>query len=74
MYQETIECRHVQKTANPRTNTWWSKVFKATLKSKFNHLKRLEIKGEEEILASQGFDHGRRLTYRVCVYDIPLHN
>ena len=52
------------------------KAFKGALKSKVNHSKRLEIKGPEEILASQDFDHGRRSTYsmRVCDTDISDHS
>ena len=34
------------------------KLFKGALKSKVNHSKRLNVKGQGEILASQSFDHG----------------
>ena len=53
------------KTGNIHTN-------KRGLKSKVNHLKRLEAKGQREILASQDFDHSRRSAYRACGCDILL--
>ena len=62
------------KTRNPQTNKRWSKLFKGalTIKSKVNHLKRLEVTGQGEILASQDFNCGCRLTYSVCVCDTLL--
>ena len=39
--------------ANPQTNKWCSKLFKGALKSKVKHSKRLEVKGQGEILTSQ---------------------
>ena len=57
------------------------KVFKGALKSKVNHLKRLEVKSQGEILTSQGeiltsqgFDRGHRSTYSACNCDTPLYN
>ena len=48
------------------------KTFKGALKSQVNHLKRIEVIGQGEILASQDFDRGRRLTYNVYVCDTVL--
>ena len=59
--------------ANPQTNKWCSKLFKGALKSKVKHSKRLEVKGQGEILTSQDFDHCCRSSYRTYICDIPLH-
>ena len=50
------------------------KTFKGALiiKSKIKHLKRLEVTGQGEILASQDFNCGHRSTYSMCVCDTPL--
>ena len=61
-HQEIIkQCRCVQEIANTPTNEWYSKLFKGALKSKVNHLKRLEVTSQDKILASQDFDCGCRL-------------
>ena len=42
---------HIENST-PWTNKQWSKLFKGALKSRVNHLKRLEVKGQGGMLAS----------------------
>ena len=60
-HQEFIkQCRCVQniRQINGHQNL-------GAIKSKVSYSKRLEVKDQGEILASQDFDCGRRLTYRL---------
>ena len=53
-----IQSRHTRHIQNSKywTNKWCSKLFKVALKSKVNHVKKLEVTGQGEILASNDFD------------------
>ena len=47
-------------------------AFYRSTKLKVNHSKRLKVTGQGEILASQDFDCGHRLTYSARICDTPL--
>jgi len=58
------------QSLQPIIEKYWNFVIKSTVKGQ----KRLLVKVQSEISASQDFDQGRRSPYSVYLHDTPLIN